>query len=234
MKRMVSLFLTAALAAGLALPAAAAEDTADARLAQVTQAVKDTLDLDTSQYDTFYGDCFDQVQASQWSLYWEGSTGSLSIDALEDGTILWYDLNLEESYSDPGLPSYPQGGDPASAKEAAQAFLDKVLRPGVESVELGEPDGGETLGESDCSFSGNLLFYGLPSPLSFFITVDRESNQVVRLQRLLWRDPGRRSRGGAGRGCPGAEERPLPVSGVCTPGGGEYPGGAALCALAPG
>ena len=183
MKRMVSLFLTAALAAGLALPAAAAEDTADARLAQVTQAVKDTLDLDTSQYDTFYGDCFDQVQASQWSLYWEGSTGSLSIDALEDGTILWYDLNLEESYSDPGLPSYPQGGDPASAKEAAQAFLDKVLRPGVESVELGEPDGGETLGESDCSFSGNLLFYGLPSPLSFFITVDRESNQVVRFSR---------------------------------------------------
>ena len=101
MKRMVSLFLTAALAAGLALPAAAAEDTADARLAQVTQAVKDTLDLDTSQYDTFYGDCFDQVQASQWSLYWEGSTGSLSIDALEDGTILWYDLNVEESYSGP-------------------------------------------------------------------------------------------------------------------------------------
>ena len=182
MKRTAALILAAALAASLVLPAAAAdESTQDARLAQVTQAVKDTLDLDTSEYSTFYGNCYDQALVSQWSLYWEGSAGTLSIDALEDGTITGYYLSQEEAGST-GLPSYPSG-DPAQARETAQAFLDKVLRPDVESVELGEPDGGETLGESDCSFSGNLLFYGLPSPLSFFITVDREINQVVRFSR---------------------------------------------------
>ena len=79
MKRTAALILAAALAASLVLPAAAADETTqDARLAQVTQAVKDTLDLDTSEYSSFYGNCYDQALVSQWSLYWEGSAGTLS------------------------------------------------------------------------------------------------------------------------------------------------------------
>ena len=126
MKRTAALILAAALAASLVLPAAAAdESTQDARLAQVTKAVKDTLDLDTSEYSSFYGECYDQTLVSQWSLYWEGSAGTLSIDALEDGTITGYSLSQEETGS-AGLPSYPSG-DPAQAKETAQAFLDKEI-----------------------------------------------------------------------------------------------------------
>ena len=50
MKRTAALVLAAALVASLVLPAAAADEaTQDARLTQVTQAVKDTLDLVTSE-----------------------------------------------------------------------------------------------------------------------------------------------------------------------------------------
>ena len=182
MKRTAALVLAAALAASLVLPAAAAdESTQDARLAQVTQAVKDTLDLDTSEYSSFYGECYDQTLVSQWSLYWEGSTGTLSIDALEDGTITGYYLSQEEAGS-AGLPSYPSG-DPAQAKETAQAFLDKVLSPGLESVQLEESSGSDRLGRDQYRFSGNILFHGLPSPLNCSITVDGGSGQVTNFHR---------------------------------------------------
>ena len=72
MKRILSLLLGAALTAGLALPAAAAQDTADARLAQVTQSVKETLDLDTEGYSTFYGEYGEGELAPAWYLSWEG------------------------------------------------------------------------------------------------------------------------------------------------------------------
>lgn len=128
MKRTAALVLAAALAASLVLPAAAAdESTQDARLAQVTQAVKDTLDLDTSEYSSFYGECYDQTLVSQWSLYWEGSTGTLSIDALEDGTITGYYLSQEEAGS-AGLPSYPSG-DPPRPRRPPRPFCPKCSPP---------------------------------------------------------------------------------------------------------
>ena len=182
MKRTAALVLAAALAASLVLPAAAAdESTQDARLTQVTQTVKDTLDLDTSEYTSFYGECYDQTLVSQWSLYWEGSAGTLSIDALEDGTITGYYLSQEEAGS-AGLPSYPSG-DPAQAKETAQTFLAKVLSPGLESVQLEEPSGSDRLGRNQYRFSGNILFHGLPSPLNCSITVDGGSGQVTNFHR---------------------------------------------------
>ena len=182
MKRTAALVLAAALAASLVLPAAAAdESTQDARLAQVTQAVKDTLDLDTSEYSSFYGECYDQTLVSQWSLYWEGSAGTLSIDALEDGTITGYYLSQEEAGS-AGLPSYPSG-DPAQAKETAQTFLGKVLSPGLESVQLEASSGSDRLGRNQYRFSGNILFHGLPSPLNCSITVDGGSGQVTNFHR---------------------------------------------------
>ena len=163
MKRTAALVLAAALAASLVLPAAAAdESTQDARLAQVTQAVKDTLDLDTSEYSSFYGECYDQTLVSQWSLYWEGSAGTLSIDALEGGTITGYYLSQEEAGS-AGLPSYPSG-DPAQAKETAQAFLSKVLFPGLESVQLEEPSGSDRLGGTSTASPATSSFTACPPP----------------------------------------------------------------------
>ena len=164
MKRMVSLLLTAALAAGLALPAAAAEPTQDQRLAQVTQKVKEVLDLDTTAYDSFSGECYDQRLVSQWSLYWEGPEGRLSVDALEDGTVTWYSLYQNETEGpEYGLPGYPSG-DPAQAQAAAQAFVDKVLEPGLETAVLEESSSSAQLGRDELRFTGDILFHGLPSP----------------------------------------------------------------------
>ena len=181
MKRTVSLLLAAALAGSLALPASAAEPTQDQRLAQVTQAVKDVLDLDTSAYDSFSGECYDQRLVSQWSLVWNGPAGSLSIDALEDGTVIWYSLS-EETGPEYGLPGYPSG-DPAQAQAAAQAFVDKVLEPGLESAALELSGSAGRLGQNTFRFTGDILFHGLPSPLSCSVTVDGESGQVTRFSR---------------------------------------------------
>ena len=86
MKRLVSLLLCAALLAGLTVTAGA-ESGADDRLSQVTEAVKKTLDLDTEGYDDFQGDSYEDSLTRMWSLQWSGTGGSLTVEALEDGTI---------------------------------------------------------------------------------------------------------------------------------------------------
>ena len=184
MKRILSLLLGAALTAGLVLPAAAAQDTADARLAQVTQSVKETLDLDTEGYSTFYGEYGEGELAPTWYLYWEGEEGYLSISALEDGTIVDYSrtpAQSSDSYPGQGMPTFPQG-DPEQAQKAAQAFLDRVLESGVESVEL-ESAGTDSLNSTTYRFSGTILLHGLPSPMSCSITVRGEDNLVTRFHR---------------------------------------------------
>lgn len=135
MKKLLSLLLSVMLLTGAALPAAAAEATADAKLTEITQSVKTTLALDTEDYSHFQGNYNEQELTPMWDLYWDGDSGSLSVTALENGTITSYYLytNETDSSSQQGLPTFPQG-DPEKAKTAAQAFLDKVLTPGVESV----------------------------------------------------------------------------------------------------
>lgn len=165
MKKLLSLMLALAVALGLALPAAAAEESADAALARVTQAVKDTLALDTTGYDQFQGDRYEDGLTGVWSLRWDGAEGSLSVDALDDGTVTGYYLG--ENYTAPsnGFPTFPQG-DADAAAQAARAFLDRVLAEG-ESVELEEPQGMDSLGGDSFRFSGQLLLNGLPSPLHY-------------------------------------------------------------------
>lgn len=87
MKRLLSLTLAAALLAALTLPAAAEEETQDARLANVTSLVKEALDLDTEGYETFRGGLSENL-VPMWELSWEGERRSLSVSALEDGTIV--------------------------------------------------------------------------------------------------------------------------------------------------
>ena len=70
MKRLLSLALSAALLAALTLPASAAGDSQDARLAKVTALVKGALNLDTEVYETFHGG-LDQDLAPLWNLRWE-------------------------------------------------------------------------------------------------------------------------------------------------------------------
>ena len=206
MKKLLSLLLSVLLLTGAALPAAAAEEAdADAKLAEITQSVKDTLSLDTDGYSYFEGNYSDQELASLWDLYWDGESGSLSVTALEDGTITSYYLydNEVDSASPQGLPTFPQG-DPGSAMAAAQAFLDKVLVQGTESVVLEDPGEPTSLNSTTFRFSGTILLNGLPSPLSYSLTVRASDNQVTR----FWRDaPGTMFLGDI----PGADAKATPA-----------------------
>lgn len=183
MKRWISSLLILSLLAALALPAmAAAQEGADARLVRVTQAVKNTLGLDTEQYTDFRGDVMEQELGVVWSLYWSGDGTSLNVEALEDGTVLSYWRNdNSDSYSySQRLSVFPKV-DPQKARAAAQDFLTRVLDPATESVELEDPS--NRLGSVNCQFYGYILLNGLPSPLSYSVTVRGSDNQVTAFNR---------------------------------------------------
>ena len=180
MKRLFSLALSAALLAALALPAAAAgEEDADARLAKVTRAVKTALSLDTDAYETFRGSV-EQDLVPVWDLEWQGGGRSLSIQALEDGTVVylsrWEHDPSPSGYRWDVLPVFPE----VSGREdraAAEDFLSRVLRDG-ETVELEDEEAGLFRGgRSASSWEGRISLNGLPSPLHWNITV--EDGQVT-------------------------------------------------------
>lgn len=180
MKRLLSLTLAAALLAALTVAPAAVESQ-DARLAKVTQLVKTALALNTDGYETFHGGCSEEL-APLWDLTWQREGASLSIGALEDGTVT--SLSRWENDVRPGdsrwaFPTFPEsGGDEAQA--LAEDFLRRVLRPG-ETVKLETPYNGAELGASDRSWSGTILLNGLPSPLQYFLSV--ENGQVSHFSR---------------------------------------------------
>lgn len=180
MKRLVSLLLCAALLAGLTVTAGA-ESGADDRLSQVTEAVKKTLDLDTEGYDDFQGDSYEDSLTRMWSLQWSGAGGSLTVEALEDGTIVSFRLD-DETKSSGGFPAFPSG-DTKKATQAAQTFLNRVLDKATESVKLGEPEGEDRLGSTELSFSGQILLNGLPSALTYSMSVRSSDNQVTWFRR---------------------------------------------------
>ena len=185
MKKLLALLLSAALLCGTALPALADSETADARLTQVTQTVKTALDLDTDAYTDFHGDSAEDALAPVWYLTWAGDAGSLSIEALEDGTVIYYSLSeyieTPEPLTGSALPSFPSV-DNGAATAAAQSFLDKVLDKGVESAEL-ELTRSPDLNGGDYRFSADILLNGLPSPLSLSLTVRAEDLEVIRFSR---------------------------------------------------
>ena len=193
MKKLLSLILALTFGLGLTLPAqaqeeagsaagglTAAEETADQALARVTQRVKETLGLDTAGCTSFWGDRFEDGLANVWSLRWDGPDGSLSVEALDDGTVISYSLGSTYSaYS--AFPAFP-GGDRDAAEQAARDFLDKVLMPG-ETVALEEPQNAANLNSDAFRFSGQILLNDLPSPLTYSVTVRREDGQVTRIRR---------------------------------------------------
>ncbi len=182
MKKFFALLLSAALALSLVVPSlAAGESGADSRLTQITQAVKTTLSLDTSGYDTFYGNLSEDAIAPQWDLNWSNAAGDrLSISADPDGRVLW----LSRSDNVPGStsPSLPKIGR-EEAEASAKAFLDRVLDGSVESARF-DPEGySAPTYSSRYRFSGTILLNGLPSPLSFSVSIDMDSGAVVQFNR---------------------------------------------------
>lgn len=185
MKKLLSFLLVLALSLCAAIPAAAAsEGGSDRELEQVTRSVKATLNLDTDSYTDFRGSYEEGELTPLWNLYWSGDAGSLSVSALADGTITSYSLDSVETVSRPssGLPSFPEG-DPEQARSAAESFLKQVLGSG-ESVILEEPTGLDRLDSTTYRFSGTILLNGLPSPLSYSVTVRAADHLVTR----FWRD----------------------------------------------
>ena len=172
MKRLLSLTLAAALLAALTLPAAAAEEAQDARLARVTSLVKEALALDTDSYETFRGD-LSEALVPVWDLSWEGERRSLSVQALEDGTVASlyrWESSPSAACSGDGFPSFPETGG-TEDRAAAEAFLARVLRRG-EAVELEDAEGAAFLGGSDSAWSGTIVLNGLPSPLHYSIRAE--------------------------------------------------------------
>lgn len=183
MKRFLSLALSAALLCTLGVPAVAAQtDSADARLAAVTEKVKATLSLDSAVYTSFHGDLEENTVTPTWYLQWSGEETELSVTATEGGKILSY--NLMDGRNEITVPSRRGVGASfpkltrAEAQKTAQAFLDKVLTPGVERAEFGDVGAGG-LSATSHNFYGDLLENGLPSPVSFRLSVRVSDNTVT-------------------------------------------------------
>lgn len=180
MKRLLCLILSTALLAALTVPPAA-EETADARLARVTQAVKNILALDTSAYETFRGSCSEEL-VPIWNLSWESERQSLSIEALEDGSII--SLYRWESDIRPAdyrwaFPTFPETGG-ENDQAIAEEFLRRVLRPG-ETVDLEEATKGSLSNSYWSSWRGTIRLNGVPSSLNLYFSV--ENGQVENFSR---------------------------------------------------
>ena len=172
MKKLLSLLLAAVLMGSLVLPASAADD-ASARLAKVTQLVKDTLELDTGAYENFQGERYEEELAATWRLNWTDGPedSSISVEALEDGTIVSYHLNGEYTdFWNGNLPAFPTETDADAELALAEAFLKKVLAPNA-TAELKQSRSDERLSGSDSFFSGKIKLNGVPSPLDCSLTV---------------------------------------------------------------
>jgi len=182
MKKLFCLVLVAALFTGMAAPALAA-DAADARLSAVTLKVKETLGLDTDAYESFYGNFYEDALSPVWNLGWSNKESSLTIEADENGGIISYYLyDKTATYkSAPFLPAFPKGNE-TSARAAAAAFLAKVLDASLESVVL-TPDTNNSLDATQLRYSGYILLNGLPSPLSYSVSVRAEDNVILRYYR---------------------------------------------------
>lgn len=182
MKRTPCLLLSAAL---LTAPAAAASEgsTADQRLSQVTQAVKDILKLDNS-YTSFHGEFEEDPLRALWQLNWTAADQStLTVTAGEDGTIYHYQYSPGDETSDSSgqLPTFPTISR-ETAQQTAQNFVDQVLGDN-ESADLDHSVRTDTLIASDHRFATDLDLYGLPTPITVSVTVDSDTGELLRFSR---------------------------------------------------
>lgn len=181
-KRILSLMLAPILLFSMVVPGSAAEssDSAD-RLAAVTGKVKTTLGLNTERYKEFSGQLREGELAPTWQLSWSGEDGSLEVTAAESGGVLsYYRYDVDEERDD--IPLSLPKGDPAKAKEAASAFLKRVLASG-ETAELDAADSANNLRQTRYYFRGTVLLNGCSSPLRFSVAVRASDYAVVQFHR---------------------------------------------------
>ena len=181
MKKVLSLLLAAVLAGSLALPMAAAAESADSRLSQVTRRVKETLDIG-EEYESFYGELQEAGAAPRWLLQWSGEDAGLSVTAGEDGKVYSYSRSVNQTAGrdGEGLPTFPAVSR-QQAQAAAQAFLDRVLTAG-ETAAFQE-DQALRAGTQSYRLRGTVRLNGLDSPIGFSVTVQAEDGTVTRFSR---------------------------------------------------
>lgn len=182
MKRYFSLFLSALLLLTLGTPAMAAEEKTDQRLAQVAAQAKKSLGIGDG-YEKFYGELWENELAPVWSLTWEREEDSLHVTATGNGKVLSYNLSENTASSTGGAfpPSFPTLTT-EQARARAEAFLKKVLESPLESAVFSE-NSYSRLESGTCRFSGRILLNGLPSPMSFSLTVRSSDGTVIRFSR---------------------------------------------------
>lgn len=172
----------------MAISETAPTPAADERLAKVTAKVKSILGI-SDTYGEFYGELQENELSPVWSLNWSGrdSDDRLEVEATEDGKVIRYYLSSE----DPATPvsstdwKFPPAFPKLSreqAKSSAEKFLKKVLEGGLETVEFSDQNTAR-MNTQNYRFNGTVLLNGLPSPLSFSITVRASDGAVTRFSR---------------------------------------------------
>ena len=126
MKKTLCLLLALVLCLGLALPAAAASESADEQMKAVTLKVKKTLGI-ADDYTEFNGDSYVRGQQTWWRLSWSKDGEELSVICDDAGKVFSFERWFaEEDYRYSDTLHFPDfTWDTAAA--AAEAFLPKVL-----------------------------------------------------------------------------------------------------------
>jgi len=160
--------------------------TADARLAQVTQKVKQTLSIPDT-YTNFNGTANENnVTGTIWNLSWsnEESSKTLNVTATEDGKILSYDrydddVQEEDFKFGPRFPKLTR--EQAQAK--AQEFFAKVLNANEKAVFEDATSDPSDLNMDSIWLGGAITLNGLPSPMYFNAMVRRSDGVVTFFNR---------------------------------------------------
>lgn len=181
MKRYFSLFLSALLLLTLGTPALAEEEKTDQRLAQVATQAKKSLGIGDG-YEKFYGELWENELAPVWSLTWEREEDSLHVTATGSGKVLSYSLSENTDTSARTFPPSFPALTTEQARARAEAFLKQVLDSPLESAVFSE-NSYSRLESGTCRFSGRILLGGLPSSLSFSITVRSSDGAITHFSR---------------------------------------------------
>lgn len=182
LRKMAAALLAASLCMGFCVPTLAVGNT-DARLTQVTQKVKSTLSIPDT-YTEFYGEPEENPLGTFWRLEWSKEEASLSVSATDDGKVLSMysnDSTASSSLGARGDLHFPNLNR-AQAQEKAQAFLDRVLTAGETAV-FSQNNNSSSLSSGSCSFRGDILLNGLPSPLGFSMRVRLSDGMVTSFNR---------------------------------------------------
>jgi hypothetical protein len=188
-KKIISFILCLALLGSTATAAAAAGIQADNalndRLTAITLSVKETLGIGDS-FTSFSGTLDQNDTASIWSLTWSGDNEQINVTANESGKIVSYNDYISSgstaSNSNGRIPRFPTITID-QAKSAAKTFLNKVLNTKFETVDL---QGSSTLDYSSNAvfyLNGNMMVYGIESPVYIGIRVSAATKQVTSFYR---------------------------------------------------